>query len=38
MSHCDAMTHKSNEIWMNLSHFLGNRKSQDEFNQLYKRI
>tara|TARA_R110000868_G_scaffold1389_15_gene10766 strand:+ start:3502 stop:3693 length:192 start_codon:yes stop_codon:yes gene_type:complete len=25
-------THKkSNEIWANLNHFLGNRKSQDEF-------
>ena len=38
MSHSITMTHKSNEIWVNFSHFLGNRKSQDEFNQLYKRI
>ncbi|WP_052143766.1 glycoside hydrolase family 16 protein [Wocania ichthyoenteri] len=29
------MHKKSNEIWTNFSHFLGNRKSQDEFNHKF---
>ena len=30
--HSRAKHKKRNEIWTNFSHFLGNRKSQDEFN------
>ncbi len=30
--HSRATHKKSNKIWTNFSHFLGNRKRQDDFN------